>query len=65
MNTIQIELYDLNITERKDDRFGRVGTTKLLNEEDIVNLAVADKPQPSYLKSLFGFAQRCVVKEEL
>jgi hypothetical protein len=31
---VMVELYDLTITERKDDRFGRVVTSKSLNEND-------------------------------
>ncbi|HEX3006772.1 MAG TPA: DUF4469 domain-containing protein [Bacteroidales bacterium] len=36
-----VELYDLTFTERKDDRFGRVVTTKSLTEDDLVNIAVS------------------------
>ncbi|MDP4271782.1 MAG: hypothetical protein Q8909_16925 [Bacteroidota bacterium] len=32
-NSVIVELYDLSITERKDDRFGRVVTTKSLTED--------------------------------
>ena len=39
-NSVIVELYDLPITERKDDRFGRVVTAKSLNEDDLINLAV-------------------------
>jgi hypothetical protein len=40
-NNVTVELYDLTITERKDDRFGRVVTTKSLNENDLINIAVS------------------------
>lgn len=40
-NSVLVELYDLSITEQKDDRFGRVVTTKSLSEEDLVNIAVS------------------------
>lgn len=40
-NKVMVELYDLSITERKDDRFGRVVTTKSLNEDDLIKTAVA------------------------
>ncbi len=36
-----VELYDLPLTERKDDRFGRVVTTKSLTEDDLVAIAVS------------------------
>ena len=39
--SVIVELYDLTITDRKDDRFGRVVTTKSLSEEDLVNIAVS------------------------
>lgn len=66
MNTIQVELYDLSITDRKDDRFGRVVTTKSLNEADIVNLAVAKRTDlnPITLKASLDLLKE-VVKEEL
>lgn len=40
-NKVMVELYDLSITERKDDRFGRVVTSKSLNEDDLIKTAVA------------------------
>ena len=40
-NSVIVELYDLTITERKDDRFGRVVTTKSMNENDLINIAVS------------------------
>ena len=36
-NNVIVELYDLSITERKDDRFGRVVTIKSMNEDDLIN----------------------------
>jgi hypothetical protein len=40
-NSVIVELYDLTLTERKDDRYGHVVTTKSLNEDDLIRLAVA------------------------
>jgi hypothetical protein len=40
-NSVIVELYDLIITDKKDDRFGRVVTTKSLGEDDLIRLAVA------------------------
>lgn len=40
-NSVTVELYDLSITERKDDRFGRVVTSKSLDEDDLINIAVS------------------------
>jgi hypothetical protein len=35
-----VELCNLSITERKDDRFGRVITSKSFNEGDLIKTAV-------------------------
>lgn len=40
-NTVFVELYDLAITERKDDRFGRVLAKPLVRPEDLIRTAVA------------------------
>lgn len=40
-SSVIVELHDLVLTERKDDRFGRVVTTRSLNEDDLVRLAVS------------------------
>src|SRR5665647_3155733 len=40
-NSVIVELYDLTLTERKDDRFGRVVTTKSLKEDDLIEIAVS------------------------
>ena len=42
-SSVIVELYDLTITERKDDRFGRVVTTKSLAEDDLITKAVAQR----------------------
>lgn len=40
-NKVMVELHDLSITERKDDRYGRVVTSKSLNEDDLIKMAVS------------------------
>jgi hypothetical protein len=40
-SSVIVELQDLVLTERKDDRFGRVVTTRSLTEDDLVQLAVS------------------------
>ena len=40
-SSVIVELYDLAITERKDDRFGRVVITRSLTEDDLVQEAVS------------------------
>lgn len=39
-SSVVVELYDLTLTERKDDRFGRVVTSKSLTEDDLIAKAV-------------------------
>lgn len=39
--SVIVELYDLAITPRKDDRFGRVVINKTLTEDDLINIAVS------------------------
>jgi len=39
-NSVIVELHDLMLTERKDDRFGRVVTSKSLNEDDLIKLVL-------------------------
>jgi len=52
-NSVIVELYDLTLTERKDDRFGRVVTTKSLKEDDLIEIAVSRRTDlnPVTLKS--------------
>jgi hypothetical protein len=52
-NNVIVELYDLAITERKDDRFGRVVKQNSLNEDDLINIAVQRRTDlsPTSLKS--------------
>jgi hypothetical protein len=52
-NNVIVELYDLAITERKDDRFGRVVKQNSLNEDDLINIAVKRRTDlsPTSLKS--------------
>lgn len=42
-SSVIVELYDLPLTPRKDDRFGRVIITKSLNEDDLIAIAVAQR----------------------
>ncbi|MDR1623443.1 MAG: DUF4469 domain-containing protein [Tannerellaceae bacterium] len=39
-NTVFVELYDLKLSDREDDRMGRVVTDKSLTEDDLIRLAV-------------------------
>jgi hypothetical protein len=40
-SSIIVELYDLPLTGRKDDRYGRVVTTRSLTEDDLISIAVS------------------------
>lgn len=39
-NNVFVELYDLSITDRKDDRFGKVITNSSVDEDDLIKMAV-------------------------
>lgn len=39
--SVIVELYDLALTPRKDDRFGRIVTKKSLTEDDLIKIAVS------------------------
>jgi hypothetical protein len=39
-NTVFVELYEMKLSEREDDRMGRVLTDKSLTEDDLISLAV-------------------------
>jgi hypothetical protein len=58
---VTVELYDLTITERKDDRFGRVVTNNSLGIIDLVKKAVAHRTDlnPTTLQASFD-----ILKEE-
>jgi hypothetical protein len=40
---IVVELYDLVLTERKDDKFGKVVSSGSLDEDDLIELAVSQR----------------------
>jgi len=40
-SSVIVELYDLPITKRKDDRYGRVVTSRSLTEDDLITIAVS------------------------
>lgn len=60
-----VELYDLPITERKDDRFGRVVTSKSLNEDDLIRTAVARRTDlnASSLKAGIDILKQIAIEE--
>lgn len=60
-----VELYDLLITERKGDRFGRVVTGKSLNEDDLVKMAVSRRTDlnAATLKAAFEILKQIAIEE--
>lgn len=48
-----VELYDMPLTERKDDRYGRVVTSRSLSEDDLISIAVSRRTDlsPTSLKA--------------
>ena len=64
-NSLIVELYDLTITERKDDRFGRVVTTKSINEDDLINTAVSRRTDlnPATLRSSMEILKEIAIEE--
>jgi len=65
-NKVVVELYDLAITERKDDRFGRVVTHKSLNEDDLIKIAVQRRTDlsPTSLKSTMELL-KAIAREQI
>jgi len=39
--SVIVELYDLALTPRKDDRFGRIVIKKSVTEDDLINIAIS------------------------
>ncbi|MDR2064854.1 MAG: DUF4469 domain-containing protein [Prevotellaceae bacterium] len=60
-----VELYDLTITDRKDDRFGRVVTSKSLKEDDLINIAVSRRTDlsPTTLRASLDILKEIAIEE--
>ncbi|MDD5184857.1 MAG: DUF4469 domain-containing protein [Paludibacter sp.] len=65
-NSVTVELYDLTLTERKDDRFGRVVNRKSLTEDDLINIAVSRRSDlnPTSMRSTMDILKD-IAKEEI
>ena len=65
-SSVMVELYDLSLTERKDDRFGRVVTNKSLNEDDLIKIAVQRRTDlsPTSLKSTMDLLKE-IAREQI
>lgn len=64
-SSVIVELYDLPLTKRKDDRFGRVVTTRSLSEDDLIAMAVSQRTDlnPATLKSSIDILKRIAVDQ--
>ncbi|MDR2651378.1 MAG: DUF4469 domain-containing protein [Prevotellaceae bacterium] len=63
--SVIVELYDLTITDRKDDRFGRVVTSKSLNEDDLIKIAVSRRTDlsPTTLRASLDILKEIAVEQ--
>ncbi|MDR2292400.1 MAG: DUF4469 domain-containing protein [Prevotellaceae bacterium] len=63
--SVIVELYDLTITDRKDDRFGRVVTSKSLKEDDLINIAVSRRTDlsPTTLRASLDILKEIAIEE--
>lgn len=63
---VVVELYDFAITERKDDRVGKVLTSRSLNEDDLINIAIQRRTElsASVLRSSIEILKE-IAKEEV
>jgi hypothetical protein len=64
-NTVFVELYDLKISEKADDRFGRVVTTQSLHEGDLINIAVKRRTDinPTTLRASLDILKEIAIEE--
>lgn len=64
-NSVIVELYDLTLTERKDDRFGRVVTTRSLTDDDLIAIAVSRRTDlnPTTLKASMDILQGIAIEQ--
>jgi hypothetical protein len=62
---VTVELYDLLITARKDDRFGRVVSTGSLKIDDLIAIAVARRSDinAATMKASYGILKEIALEE--
>lgn len=60
-----VELHDLTISERKDDRYGQVVTSKSLREDDLIAIAVQRRTDlnPTTLRSSIDILKEIAIEE--
>jgi hypothetical protein len=64
-NTVFVELYDLTLTERTDDRFGRVLGKPLLRIDNLIHRAVARRTDlnPETLRASYNILKEVALEE--
>lgn len=64
-NKVMVELYDLSLTEKKDDRFGRVVTSKTLNEDDLIKIVAARRTDisPTTIRASLDLVKQAAIDE--
>lgn len=64
-NKIIVELYDLSITEREDDRYGKIVSTGSLSEDDLVDIAVSRRTDlnASTLKAAMDILKEITIEQ--
>ena len=62
---VTVELYDLILTARKDDRFGRVVSSKSLTEDDLIDIAVSRRTDlnPATVKASLEIVKDVAIEE--
>lgn len=66
-NNVDVELYDLELADRKDDRYGRVATSDLLKEDDLIRLAASqrDDLSPETLRAAIDLLKKVAIERLL
>jgi len=64
-SNVIVELYDLPLTRRKDDRFGRVVTVRSLSEDDLIAMAVSRRTDlsPTTIRASMDIMQELAIEQ--
>lgn len=64
-SNVIVELYDLPLTRRKDDRFGRVVTARSLSEDDLIAMAVSRRTDlnPTTIRASMDIMQELALEQ--
>jgi hypothetical protein len=66
-NNVDVELYDLELADKSDDRFGRVVTADLLKEDELVRIAASQRSDlsPETLQAAIDLLKKVAVEKLL